>query len=259
MAMTPEQISVNLYSLRERLKTPADFAASIRRLAEIGFKTVQLSGVANDLMSEAEFVRVCADHGITITATHEPAEKLLKDPQWSIDRLGKLGVTQTAYPYPQNVDFADEAAVAQWLARLEEVNGLLRAAGITLAYHNHHIEFVKVGGQTVMERIFNETTLAGEPDTYWVQLGGGSPLAWTKRFAAAGRLPMIHLKDVRIAPNRDTQFAELGAGVLDFAPIIAAAEQGGCQSFIIEQDTTYGRDEFEAVAESFAYLKKNFT
>jgi sugar phosphate isomerase/epimerase len=90
-------------------------------------------------------------------------------------------------------------------------------------------------------------------------IGGGCPLAWTKRFAEAGRLPMIHLKDVRITSNRDTQFAELGAGVLDFAPIIAAAEQGGCQSFIIEQDTTYGRDEFEAVAESFAYLKKNFT
>lgn len=257
--MNPEQISVNLYTLRERLKTSAEFAAAIKRLAEIGFKSVQLSGVANDMMSEAEFVRVCSDQGITITATHEPAEKLLQDPQWSIDRLGKLGVTQTAYPYPQNVDFSNEAAVAKWLARLEEVNGILRAAGITLSYHNHHIEFVKVGGKTVMERIFTETTLTGEPDTYWVQMGGGSPLEWVKRFADAGRLPLLHLKDVRIAPNRDTQFAELGAGVLDFAPIIAAAEAGGCQSFIIEQDSTYGRDEFESVAESFRYLKGNFT
>lgn len=257
--MTPEQISVNLYTLRERLKTPAEFAAGIKRLAETGFKTVQLSGVANDMMSEAEFVRVCADHGITITATHEPSEKLLQDPQWSIDRLSKLGVTQTAYPYPQNVDFSDEAAVANWLARLEEANGILRAAGITLSYHNHHIEFVKVGGKTVMERIFTETTLAGEPDTYWVQMGGGSPLEWVQRFADAGRLPLIHLKDVRITANRDTQFAELGAGVLDFAPIIAAAEAGGCQSFIIEQDNTYGRDVFESVAESFRYLKENFT
>jgi len=257
--MTPEQISVNLYTLRERLKTPAEFSTAIKRIAEIGFKTVQLSGVANDMMSEAEFVRVCSDHGITITATHEPSEKLLQDPQWSIDRLGKLGVTQTAYPYPQNVDFSNEAAVAKWLARLEEVNGILRAAGITLSYHNHHIEFVKVGGKTVMERIFTETTLAGEPDTYWVQMGGGSPLEWVKRFADAGRLPLLHLKDVRIAPNRDTQFAELGAGVIDFAPIIAAAEAGGCQSFIIEQDSTYGRDEFESVAESFRYLKENFT
>jgi sugar phosphate isomerase/epimerase len=257
--MKPEQISVNLYTLRERLKTPVDFTAGIAKLADIGFKSVQLSGVPADLMSEADFVRVCGDHGITITATHEPADKLLADPQWSIDRLGRLGVTQTAYPYPAGVDFADEAAVARWLARLEKVNGRMRAAGITLSYHNHHIEFVKVGGRTVMERIFTETTLAGEPDTYWVQLGGGSPLAWVKRFADAGRLPLVHLKDVRIAPNRDTQFAELGAGVLEFEPIITAAEAGGCQSFIIEQDTTYGRDEFEAVAESFRYLRENFT
>lgn len=257
--MKLEQISVNLYTLRDRLKTPADFTAGIAKLAATGFRSVQLSGVPAGLMSEAEFVHVCGDHGIRITATHEPSERLLADPQWSIDRLGKLGVTQAAYPYPQGVDFADEAAVERWLSRLEEVNLTLQRAGITLSYHNHHIEFVKVGGKTVMERIFTETTLAGEPDTYWVQLGGGSPLAWTQRFAAAGRLPLIHLKDVRITPGRETQFAELGAGVIDFAPIITAAEAGGCQSFIIEQDTTYGRDEFEAVAESFRYLKENFT
>jgi sugar phosphate isomerase/epimerase len=71
--MKLHQISVNLYTLRDHLKTPALFAEAIGKLASTGFKSVQLSGVSPDLMPEAEFVRICADHGITITATHEPS------------------------------------------------------------------------------------------------------------------------------------------------------------------------------------------
>jgi sugar phosphate isomerase/epimerase len=256
--MKLEQLSVNLYTLRDQLKTPANFVAGIARLSAIGFRSVQLSGVAPDMLSPAEFLRVCQDHGIAITATHEPSDKLLADPQACIDRLQQLGVAQTAYPYPKDIDLSDEPTVDRWLQNLESSAQTLQAAGITLSYHNHHLEFTKVGGKTVMEKIFTQTTLAGEPDTYWVQLGGGNPLAWVRRFAEAGRLPLIHLKDVRITAKGETQFAEVGAGVLDFAPIIAAAEAGGCQSYIIEQDQTYGRDPFEAVADSFRHIKAHY-
>lgn len=256
--MKTNQISVNLYTLRDQLKTPADFATGIAKLSKIGFRSVQLSGVPTDLMPETEFVRICADNGIRIDSTHEPSARLLAEPQWSIDRLKKLGVTQTAYPHPKDVDFADADAVDRWLARLDEVGGLLRAAGITLSYHNHRIEFTKVRGKTVFERLFSETSLSFEPDTYWVQVGGASPVVWITRLAQAGRLPLIHLKDLRISAKDETQFAELGSGNIDFAPIIAAAETGNCQSFIIEQDETYGRDPFEAVAESFRYLNERF-
>ena len=109
--MQLEQISVNLYTLREHLKTPAQFADSIAKLAAIGFRSVQLSGVAADLMTEVEFVRICGDLGIKITATHEPSDKLLTDPRWSIDRLKRLGVNQTAYPFPSGIDFADAVTV----------------------------------------------------------------------------------------------------------------------------------------------------
>lgn len=256
--MQLEQVSVNLYTLRDHLKTPADFAATISKLAGIGFRSVQLSGFDPDLMPAADCASVCAGHGIKITAAHEPSDRLLADPQWSIDRLKAMGVTHTAYPYPKGIDLSDLAAVDAWLVKLEITRQQLAAAGITLSYHNHHIEFTKVGGKTVMEKIFTQTQLGGEPDTYWVQLGGGNPLEWVTRFAQARRLPLIHLKDVRITANGETQFAELGAGVLDFAPIIAAAEAGGCQSFIIEQDQTYGRDPFESVAESFRFLRDRF-
>jgi len=257
--MQLNQISVNLFSLREHLLTPDAFQESIARLAAIGFKAVQLSGVAVDLMSEAEFVRVCSDHGIAITSAHEPSVRLLAEPQWSIDRLKRLGVTDTAYPFPRDIDFGDAEALDRWLLQLDQAAHELRAAGITLSYHNHEREFARVRGKLIYERIFAETSLSAEPDTYWIQMGGGDPLAWTKRWATANRLPLLHLKDVLITPNGETRFGELGRGTLNFAPIIAAAKAADCRSYIIEQDQTYGRDPFEAVGESFAYLRDNFS
>ncbi len=253
--MQLEQISVNLYSLRDLLKTREDFIASVNRLSAIGFRSVQLSGVAPGLMPESDFVSICADAGIKITATHEPSVQLLAEPQISVERLGRLGVFFTAYPFPAGIDFGDEAVVSRWLRDLDRAATALRAAGITLCYHNHHQEFTKVGGRLLLERIYAETSLAGEPDTYWIQAGGGSPLQWTQKLAAQNRLPLIHLKDYRVTAKGEVQFAELGAGNLDFDPILEAATAGGCQSFIIEQDTTYGRDPFESVAESFRFLQ----
>ena len=254
--MRLEQISVNLYSLRDFLTTREDFIASIKRLSAIGFQSVQLSGVAPGLIPDADFVSICADSGIKITATHEPAVQLLAEPQRSVERLARLGVSFTAYPSPAGaVDLGDEAGVSRWLRQLDQAAVVLRAAGITLCYHNHNQEFTKLGGRLLLDRIFAETSLAGEPDTYWIQAGGGSPLQWTEKLAAQKRLPLIHLKDFRVTAGGEVQFAELGAGNLDFDPILAAATAGGCQSFIIEQDMTYGRDPFESVAESFRFLQ----
>jgi sugar phosphate isomerase/epimerase len=256
--MKLDQISVNLHSLRDHLKTVDGFTTSIARLADIGFKSVQLSGVAPDLMPTAQFARICHDHGIVITSTHEPGIQLLQDPSWSIERLQILGVSDTAYPFPAEVNFDSVEQVDHWLGRLDEVANLMRAAGINLAYHNHQHEFIRLNDSLIYERIFDETSLLAELDTYWVQMGGGDPLAWTRRWAEAGRLPLLHLKDVRITPVGETRFGELGRGSLHFDPIILAAESGGCRSFIIEQDLTYERDTFQAIAESFQFLRHNF-
>lgn len=256
--MKIDQISVNLYSLRDHLQTVEGFTASIARLADIGFKSVQLSGVSPDLMPTAEFGRVCRDHGILITSTHEPGVKLLQDPSWSIERLQILGVSDTAYPFPAKVDFGNPEQVDHWLGRLDEVASLMRVAGLNLAYHNHQHEFTRLNETLVYERIFDETSLLAELDTYWVQMGGGDPLRWTRRWAEAHRLPLIHLKDVRITTTGEMRFGELGRGSLAFDPIIAAAEAGGCRSFIIEQDLTYERDTFEAIAESFNFLRRKY-
>jgi len=210
-------------------------------------------------LKKAVRLRLCASVRIMACPLLWPGCRLL---QFLTSRSVVLIVTQADYTWPEQVDLNDDVSIDRWLVRLEEANQAFRRGGITLGYHNHQIEFIRSRGKPVMQRIFDETTIAFEIDTFWIQVGGESPTAWVSRCAEAGRLPFIHLKDYRIGYDPKEgfvrQFSELGRGGLDFKGIIAAAEKGGCCTYTIEQDNCYGRDEFEAVAESFRYLCDHF-
>ncbi|MEI8063705.1 MAG: TIM barrel protein, partial [Verrucomicrobiota bacterium] len=117
--------------------------------------------------------------------------------------------------------------------------------------------FQRVAGRSVLEIIYAETDqryLQGEPDTYWVQHGGGDPVAWCERLK--GRLPIIHLKDYTVLSDNKATYTEIGNGNLNWKKIVAAAEKSGCQWFIVEQDTCLG-DPFDSLGQSFEYIRDN--
>jgi sugar phosphate isomerase/epimerase len=250
-----KQCALQLYTLRERMKTRSDLEATLGRVRDIGYPAVQVSGLNWDLISDEDMAGLCRELGLTICATHESAESILKAPEDVVRRLRGLGCRYTAYPYPSGVDFGDEKQVRELVAGLERSGRVLAEAGLTLAYHNHHLEFRKLGGRTILERIYGETPpeiLQGEIDTYWVQYGGGDPVSWCHRLK--GRLPLLHLKDYGINNRNEIVFCEIGRGNLDFRAILDAADEAGCEWYIVEQDACPG-DEFDSVAESLEYIR----
>jgi len=251
--MKSHQIAAQLYTCRDILKTPSDISKTLHRLREVGYTAVQVSGMGP--IAEEELVKILEDEGLICCATHEPSVQILDAPQVVIERLKKLNCSFTAYPHPKDVNFEDLDAINAWIQRLDASAVALAQAGLTLCYHNHHTEFRKVGGKTILSRIYDEAPhIQGEPDTYWVQYGGGDNVAWCERLQ--GRLPLIHLKDYRITEKNEPTYCEIGAGNLDFSKIIPAAEKAGCQWFIIEQDECPG-DPVDSLAQSFRYLVKN--
>lgn len=251
--MKLHQLAAQLYTVRDFCQTAADLAATAKKIRAIGYPAVQLSGIGP--IPDDEVKRIFAGEGLVICATHEPADMLRATPEKCVERLQHLGCRHTAYPFPREVNFADPASVDRLIADLERAGAVLARAGLVLSYHNHAIEFVPMGGRTLLELIFERTNprhLQAELDTYWVQFGGGDPVAWCTRMA--GRLPLLHLKDYGFTTENKPVFAEIGAGNLDFPRIIAAAEASGCEWFIVEQDICPG-DPFESLRRSFEHIK----
>ena len=253
--MKLHQLAAQLYTVRDFCRTAADLATTARKIRDIGYPAVQISGLGP--IPDEEIVRIMAGEGLKICATHEPSQTILDEPERAVERVQRLGCTQSAYPWPGGIDFGDAAQIESLCQKLERAGAVFRQAGVTLSYHNHAIEFVPFRGATVLEYIFAHTArrhLTAELDTYWVQFGGGDPVAWCAKLA--GRLSVMHLKDYVFTTENKPTFGEIGRGTLDFARIIAAAENSGCAWFVVEQDTCPG-DPFDSLRLSFEYIRQN--
>jgi sugar phosphate isomerase/epimerase len=255
--MKIEQVALITYTIRDFIKTPEDFRESMKKLADIGFKAVQISGMGHDVMPPEEIAAVCAENGLTICATHEPTDMILNEPEKVVERLKALDTKYTACSHPNPFDITDADARNALIKKLDHSAKVLSDAGLMLTYHNHAKEFYKYDGKTALQHIYDETNpenLQAEIDTYWVQLGGGCPTEWCERLK--GRLPLLHIKDVGVREHNVTTMFEIGYGNLNFKPIVAAAEASGCKWFIIEQDICPA-DPFVSLKMSFDYIKSN--
>ena len=253
--MKIEQVAAQLYTLRDFTKTPADIAATLKKVRGLGYQAVQASALGP--IEESELVKILNGEGLTCCATHESGDTILNNPQAVVEKLQKLGCKYTAYPYPGGIDFSDEAQILALAKKLNKSGAVLREAGQTLTYHNHAIEFVRHGGMTALEIIYKKSSkknLQGEIDTYWVQYGGADPVDWCKRLK--GRLPLLHMKDYAFLTSDKPMMAEIGSGNLNWKKIVATAEKSGCQWFIVEQDVCPG-DPFDSLKKSFEYIAAN--
>jgi len=253
--MKIQQIAAQLYTVRDFTKTPADIARTLKKVRAIGYQAVELSALGP--IPDNDLVSLLKGEGLTPCSTHESSDVILNEPQRVVDRLQNLGCHITVYPWPGGVKFDSLADVKTFAARLNAAGKVLHEAGLTFCYHNHHIEFRRLAGKPVLQILFEVTDpryLQAELDTYWVQHGGGDPVAWCQRLK--GRLAILHMKDYTVSTENQATFAEVGNGNLDWKRIIPAAETAGCQWFCVEQDICPG-DPFDSLKQSFDYIRKH--
>lgn len=249
--MKIEQVGVQLYTLRDHLTTREDYQDTLQKVADIGYRSVEVAGPRP--IGEAEIAALCAEKGLVINSCHEDPQLIVEDPSTVLEHLEAFGARFAVYPFPKDVDLRDEVALGGLVRQLNASGEVLHKAGKALAYHNHDFELEMLSGHSILDVIYGETHpahLLGELDTYWVHAGGSSPAAWCARLR--DRLPLLHIKDCR-EENGKPVFAEIGSGILDWPTIIATAEASGCQWFIVEQDVCPG-DPFDSLEQSFRYI-----
>ncbi|MBV9489806.1 MAG: sugar phosphate isomerase/epimerase [Verrucomicrobia bacterium] len=250
--MKLSQVAAQLYTVRDHVLDPTAFARTVERLKSIGYAAVEL--IPSDKVKDQEIARICHDNGVAVAGTHVHESVLIAHPETIVEKLEVLGSKIGVYAYPTDIDLGSQLDVEQLASRLEQSAEVLRRAGMTLAYHNHALEFSRIAGELVLNTIRRTApTLAFELDVYWVQYGGGNPERWIRELH--GKLPTVHLKDFGFDLKKNRPFmTEVGSGNLDLPAIVAEAERAGCEWFVVEQDETPG-DPFDSLERSFQYAR----
>ena len=251
--MKLSQVGAQLYTVRDHLKDPGTFARTIDRLKKFGYRAVEL--IHSETVSDLQIAEICGNAEVVVAAAHIPGETILERPDLVVRKLKTVKAKIGVYAFPHGVDFSSRREVERLAEKLEKSAQVLAKEGLTLAYHNHAMEFARLGKELVFEVIRSAASgLSFELDAYWAQYGGVNPERWVRNLGR--KLVALHLKDFGVASRHGEApfMTEVGQGNLDFKTLVSAAEEGGCQWFIVEQDFTSG-DPFDSLERSFQYVR----
>ena len=243
--------ALQLYTVRDL--TAKDFAGTVKKVAEIGYKYVELAGYGN--LPDAKAARKALDDaGLKACSGHYALDMLEnKFDQVKADAEA-LGIDTVVCPFLPPERRRDARGYEATAKVLEAVGNQLHQFGLILAYHNHAFEYVRYGDKTGLDILFENTSphlVAAEVDVYWVKNAGADPVEQINKLGE--RVRLLHLKDLAGA---DKRFAPVGTGSIDFKAILAAAEKNGVRFGIVEQDQSYNTSPLESIRTSLENLKK---
>ncbi|MCG3179264.1 MAG: hypothetical protein BIFFINMI_01598 [Phycisphaerae bacterium] len=251
--MSQLRIGAQLYTLRDFCKTIDGVAASLKKVADIGYREVQVSGFGP--VDPKAVAKALADNGLACVSTHLSWDRFRNDLDAVIEEHKLWKCTHPAIGGLPG-DYRSADGVKRFVDELRPIAAKLAAAGMDFSYHNHNHELVKYNGRTWLASLYElagPDVLKAEIDVYWITAGGGDPADWIRRLGP--RQPVVHFKDMAITPEREQRFAEVGEGNLNWRAIIDACRSVGVRHALVEQDKCYDRDPFESLAISYRNLK----
>lgn len=255
------QLAAQLYTVRDFTKTAAGFAEALHKISAIGYRAVQVSGVAalageTPALSAADARRLLDDAGLACIATHRSWDDLRDRTAQEIEFHRALGCDFTAVgSLPGEYQSRGAEGYAAFVRDALPVIARLKDAGIRFGYHNHAFEFARA--ENSAKTLFETFVEQGGPDfhleidVYWAAHAGGNPERLMEQ--CRGRVPVIHVKDKEMA-GQEAVMAPVGEGNLDWAHLLPACAAAGTQWYAVEQDHCR-RDPFDCLRSSFEFLR----
>lgn len=241
-----------MYTVRNFCRDLEGFKTTLEKIADIGYKTVQVSGVCD--YEPAWLKEQLERTGLQCVITHPDDERFF-DPQKIVADHKVFGCKYIGLGCMPKGS-RGLAEIDQFIETFRPLAKGIRENGGRMMYHHHHYEFGRdEQGERYLDKIlrsFPAEDLGLTLDTYWVQVGGANPAELLK--SLKGRVPCIHLKDLAIS-GVEQHMAPVGSGNINFEKVLAAAEAADTEFALVEQDESYEEDPFVCLKKSYDYLR----
>lgn len=253
-------IGAQLFTVRDFCKTTEDLEETLKKVADIGFTTVQLSGVCP--YEPHWMAEKLKENGLTADITHFDYNRYINETDEMIDfhdiinckYMGTGGFGALLL----DAETAEEKVTKTMLA-ITPAAKRMKERGHKFMYHNHNFEFARFSdGRTVLEHLCDclpADEMGVTLDTYWAQAGGADPAECLRRLK--GRVDCVHFKDMSyaIGENRGIRMAPIGDGNMNYPEIIKACDDANVQFAYIEQDDCYDKNPFDCLKRSLDYFR----
>lgn len=245
------KFALQLYSVRTDLES--DFRGTLRRVKELGYDGVEFAGLYGQ--DPKELRGYLSEIGLEPAGAHVSLAEMRDDIEKVISDYSAVGCRDITVPYLMPEDQPGTPGWEKTVADIRAIGEKAAAAGIRLSYHNHDFEFVKVGGEYALDRLYSDipaSLLETELDLCWVRVAGEEPAAYLRKYA--GRCHLVHFKDY-VGGKQDNMYAligieddgkkpdaqafefrPLGKGVQNIPLLYKTAVECGAEWIIAEQD-----------------------
>lgn len=254
-------IGLQLYTVGEDLAR--DFTDTLKRIAAIGYKEVELA--ASYDKSAAELRAVFAEVGLHCRSAHH--FDFRKTPAQFMEFAKELGATYvvTSFNPPPSAMAALNSAKPDLEAMLKALEAMTlddykrsaetcnqlgeeaKKRGLVYAYHNHNLEFKKFGAVTAYDTLLHATDphlVKMEMDCGWVAAAGADPVVYLRDHPDRYRL--LHIKGFKPGPTSlnltgpgKPEPTVIARGAVDYSPIFAAAAKAAVEQYYVEQEPPF--------------------
>ncbi|MFL6448300.1 MAG: sugar phosphate isomerase/epimerase family protein [Bryobacteraceae bacterium] len=269
--------AIQLYTVAEQLQN--DFEGTLRKLAQLGFREVELAGLGGK--HPREIRQLLESSGLTCRSGHliQFWESKIDE---SIDAAAEMGLEYVVVPCgwkpdvngigpdPEGGPHAFAIAVLNsltlddWSCNAELLNRTgekVRAAGMQLAYHNHNFEFRELGGICGFDELMRLTDpqlVKLELDPAWAQVAGADPVDLLRKHSR--RVRLVHVRDFapgyvptkRLSLANAPTAAPPGQGIVDFDTLIPNAIEIGVEAMFVEREPN--PHNLDRIAQDIAWL-----
>lgn len=233
-------VGFQVWTVKEKLIK--DFYGTLKMIAGMGFQSVEMcsppgyesSGFGPLMKYKAgEMRKIINEAGLKWPSSHYGMDELRQHLDERIEFAKESGQSQMIL---SSFGLPKDATISDWLKAADELNIMgtkTQKSGIQMGYHNHHMEFEKIGDTLIYDALLNQLDPVYVKMQFQVAVISMGYKASTYFTKYPGRFISAHLADWSPSEKKNVT---IGKGVVDWKEFFDTAKTGGVKNIFVEME-----------------------